>query len=98
MGRKTNAAEGRRAPARRKTGEAAAAPLQVRHLLERFGMINRVQSALRGTLSVEDIHSIILTVFQHYTHMTGHCICHPTKKRPGFPRRFLFSVTNAYAL
>jgi signal transduction histidine kinase len=34
---------------------------QIHQLIERVGMINRIHSALRSTLNLEDIHSIILT-------------------------------------
>lgn len=36
-------------------------PMYIRNLIERVGMINRIHTALRFTLNVEDIHSIILT-------------------------------------
>jgi signal transduction histidine kinase len=40
---------------------APAAAHQIQHLVEHVGMINRIHTALRFSLNVEDIHAIILT-------------------------------------
>lgn len=44
-----------------RTGEADTEKHQVRDLLKRLGMINRIHIALRRTLNVEDIYFVILT-------------------------------------
>lgn len=43
------------------TGGDKGETLTIQHLIERVGMINRIHTALRFTLNIEDIHSIILT-------------------------------------